>query len=128
MIAAILGDRCIGCGRCVEVCPTDVLDVEASGHPRIARVLDCQTCFVCELHCPTDAIYVDPECETPRPVAVDDVRSAPSLGQYRRHAGWGEHPEDNPNEFWLMERAFAWAFAQHDRERAAADGGVPASR
>jgi NAD-dependent dihydropyrimidine dehydrogenase PreA subunit len=125
VIAVVLDQRCISCGRCVEVCPTDVLEIGADGYPRIARVLDCQTCFICELHCPADALYVDPACEVPRPVAEQDALNAPSLGEYRRHAGWGERPEENPNEFWLMERAFAWVFAEIARERAAAESGSP---
>ena len=28
--------------------------------PAIDRIEDCQTCFLCELYCPTDALYVSP--------------------------------------------------------------------
>ncbi len=90
--------------------------------------MDCQTCFVCELHCPADAIYVDPACETPRSVTVEEALNAPSLGQYRLHAGWGDRPEQNPNEFWLMERAFAWVFAELARERATAQADAVTAR
>jgi NAD-dependent dihydropyrimidine dehydrogenase PreA subunit len=126
VISVVLDERCTGCGRCIEICPTDVFEEGAGGHPRIARVLDCQTCFACELHCPADAIYVDPNCEAPRSVAAEVASIAPSLGQYRLNAGWGEHPEENPNEFWMMERGFEWAFAERARERAATQSVTPA--
>ena len=33
--------------------------------PVIARQEDCQTCFLCEIYCPTDALYVAPNAEGP---------------------------------------------------------------
>jgi NAD-dependent dihydropyrimidine dehydrogenase PreA subunit len=106
MIAVVLDDRCVACGVCVDICPTDVLEGAPGERPRIARIDDCQTCFACELYCPADAIYVDPDCAAPRVVTAADARSAPTLGQYRRHAGWGADAAENPNEFWRMGRMF----------------------
>jgi NAD-dependent dihydropyrimidine dehydrogenase PreA subunit len=106
VIATVLEERCIGCGKCVEVCPTDVLVSTARGVPTIAHVDDCQTCFACELYCPVDALYVDADCDVPRSVTAEEALNSPSLGQYRRHAGWGDNPEENPNEFWRMELMF----------------------
>lgn len=106
MIAVVLDDRCVACGACVDVCPTDVLEAAPGAPPTIARVDDCQTCFACELYCPVDAIYVDPDCETPRHVTAAKARRAPTLGQYRRHAGWGDDAAEHPNEFWRLGRMF----------------------
>lgn len=60
MIEIVSKDRCIGCDRCVEVCPTNVFDPVPGGAPRIARQQDCQTCFMCEVWCPVDALFVAP--------------------------------------------------------------------
>ncbi len=49
--------KCIGCGRCAEVCPHAVFAVE----DRLARVVDrdrCMECGACALNCPTGAIAV----------------------------------------------------------------------
>jgi NAD-dependent dihydropyrimidine dehydrogenase PreA subunit len=106
MIELILSDRCIGCGACVEVCPTNVLDPSASGLPILARVEDCQTCFMCELYCPADAIYVAPDCDRRVAVNPEDVMASGRLGQYRKHSGWDEWAEHFPNHQWLMELVF----------------------
>jgi ferredoxin len=43
---------------------------------------DCQTCFMCELYCPADALYVAPSCEGPVALHVDamsDPQAFPGL-------------------------------------------------
>ena len=60
MIELVSPDRCNRCDACVDACPDDVFDRTPSGVPAIARFDDCQTCFLCELYCPVDAIYVSP--------------------------------------------------------------------
>ncbi|WP_433716293.1 4Fe-4S dicluster domain-containing protein [Nocardia sp. CA-084685] len=87
MIEVVLAHACIGCDKCVDACPTNVFDRTESGIPVIARQSDCQTCFMCEAYCPTDALYVDPE-STPlppgSPIAQDQI------GRYREKIGWGK--------------------------------------
>ncbi|MFW0786859.1 ferredoxin family protein [Gordonia sp. CPCC 206044] len=87
MIELVLADACIGCDKCVVVCPTDVFDTTPSGIPVIARQDDCQTCFMCEAYCPTDALYVGPDA-TPEGLVADDV-PADLIGSYRDRIGWG---------------------------------------
>ncbi|HWU02878.1 MAG TPA: ferredoxin family protein [Novosphingobium sp.] len=59
MIALIDETACTGCGTCATVCPTLVFDHGATGAvPAIARIEACQTCYLCELYCPADAIHV----------------------------------------------------------------------
>jgi NAD-dependent dihydropyrimidine dehydrogenase PreA subunit len=93
MIEIVASERCIGCDRCIEVCPTRVFDRGADGIPVIARQDSCQTCFQCEAYCPTDALFVAP-LTTPAPAgsAYRDgahLESVGLLGGYRRQLGWG---------------------------------------
>jgi len=88
MIAQILADKCNNCAQCVNVCPTFVLD-DGPRVPVIARLDACQTCYMCELHCNQDAIFVAPDQFAPEPSA-DPL---PHLGMIRRDHGW-----DRPGE------------------------------
>ncbi len=48
---------CIGCGRCVEVCPHAVFHI----HHRRAVIVDrdaCMECGACACNCPVDAVSV----------------------------------------------------------------------
>lgn len=86
MIELVSETRCIGCDLCVKVCPTQVFDSTPQGVPVIARHPDCQTCFMCELYCPTDALFVAAEAD----VAIDvDEAQLQALGSYREAVGWG---------------------------------------
>jgi ferredoxin len=49
---------CIGCGRCLQVCPHQVFTME--GEKALVRVKDdCMECGACALNCPVKAISVD---------------------------------------------------------------------
>jgi len=50
--------KCIGCGRCTEVCPHAVFDI-ADKKALIADKDACMECGACALNCPTKAIKVD---------------------------------------------------------------------
>jgi NAD-dependent dihydropyrimidine dehydrogenase PreA subunit len=93
MIEIVAADRCIGCDRCIEVCPTRVFDRGEDGVPVIARHDSCQTCFQCEAYCPVDALFVAP-LTIPAPADsgfrdITYVAAAGLLGGYRRELGWG---------------------------------------
>lgn len=50
---------CTGCGICVETCPLDVIRMdEGKNKAYVAYSKDCQSCFLCEIDCARDAIYV----------------------------------------------------------------------
>ncbi|ABQ24696.1 mercury methylation ferredoxin HgcB [Geotalea uraniireducens] len=49
---------CIGCGRCVEVCPHKVFSL-AEKRSRIVDFDGCMECGACAKNCPTAAIKVD---------------------------------------------------------------------
>lgn len=111
MIELIVTDRCTNCEACVEVCPANVLEPGSAGVPVLARVEDCQTCFMCELYCRADAIYVAPDCDRRVVVSAEEVITSGCLGQYRKHSGWDEWAYDFPNEQWLMDSVFRRAVA-----------------
>lgn len=51
-------EKCIGCGKCVEVCPHRVLKMV----DRKASILEkdlCMECGACAKNCPANAIKVD---------------------------------------------------------------------
>lgn len=85
MIELVSSDRCIKCGICAKICPTNVFGPELI--PSIARQEDCQTCFACEAYCPADAIYVSPY-NYPKQVDEKELVNDNQLGLYRKMLGW----------------------------------------
>lgn len=55
---------CSDCGECYDTCPLDVYDRVGSKY-YIAHREDCMTCFLCEIDCPQDCIYIGPERSRP---------------------------------------------------------------
>ena len=105
MIAHIFEDRCTGCDACIAACPTHVLDVGERGVPVMARVDQCQTCFMCELYCPADAIYVAPEQDGVPVIGVAAARAAGHVGRLRHDYGWDradEEGEGHLRDFWQL--------------------------
>jgi len=102
MIAHIFSDRCTGCNDCVAACPTHVLDPGQDGVPVIARLDQCQTCFMCELYCPTDAIYVAPEQKKHDFVDAAAILASGQLGRLRHDYGWDGEDKDPLAEFWRL--------------------------
>jgi len=70
MIAKIDPTSCNGCGICVEVCPTDVIRMDAGGSMKavIRYYENCMTCYNCEIECPENAIYVEPFRKPIKPI------------------------------------------------------------
>jgi NAD-dependent dihydropyrimidine dehydrogenase PreA subunit len=91
MIELVSEERCITCNKCVQVCPMNVFDAVEDAPPVIARKQDCQTCFMCELYCPTDALYVAPQVDTAASVDELTLVAAGLLGSYRLR-GWAVPP------------------------------------
>jgi len=57
-LSVVEGERCTGCGICVERCPTGSLNIGEKG--RIERKEElCIGCGVCARFCPEDAIYME---------------------------------------------------------------------
>jgi NAD-dependent dihydropyrimidine dehydrogenase PreA subunit len=86
MIELVSESRCILCNTCVQVCPMNVFSAVKGAPPVVARKDDCQTCFMCELYCPADALYVAPQAENQAAVSEAAVVANGLLGSYREVA------------------------------------------
>ncbi len=53
-------DRCVRCGDCTDVCPQQVIAVDARGYPVLAHPEDCGTCGLCADVCVHSAIELTP--------------------------------------------------------------------
>lgn len=50
-------EKCIGCGKCEEICPGDLMEVEEASNVAFCRATrDCWDCMACTKECPTGAI------------------------------------------------------------------------
>ena len=55
---ALNTEKCIGCGRCTEVCPHGVFEIA----DKKALIVDkdaCMECGACALNCPSNALSVN---------------------------------------------------------------------
>jgi thioredoxin reductase/ferredoxin len=82
LIHSINDDRCIGCDACVEVCPTDVLEL-VNNKSRVQRFSDCVQCEQCAHACPTTALVMHYEGSAPpgilAPLLDEHYQAAPGL-------------------------------------------------
>lgn len=53
-------EKCTDCGICYVICPLDVFR-RVGRKVYIAYAEDCMVCYLCEMDCPEDCIYVSPE-------------------------------------------------------------------
>lgn len=66
---------------------------------------------MCELYCPVDALYVDPNADESVPVDEKTLVEAGLLGSYREDVGWGRgrtpaaSKEKSANYYPLMQSA-----------------------
>ena len=51
-------EKCVGCGKCTEVCPHGVFELN-EGKARIVEKNLCMECGACAMNCPTEAIEVN---------------------------------------------------------------------
>lgn len=107
MIELLSESRCIQCNLCVSVCPTNVFEQVANQPPQIARQSDCQTCFICEVYCPVDALYVAPDADVNVAVNEAELTEAGLLGSYRASIGWGagrQKQAQQDQSFYLLKK------------------------
>jgi NAD-dependent dihydropyrimidine dehydrogenase PreA subunit len=55
MYPVVETEKCNGCGNCVEICPSEVYQVEEDKSEAI-RPEDCIECWACVTQCPTESI------------------------------------------------------------------------
>ncbi len=63
-ILSISKEHCINCGTCEKICPMDVLR-PGQETPEIVYRQDCQSCFLCRMYCPKNAIEITAERARP---------------------------------------------------------------
>lgn len=105
MIEVVSETRCTQCNICVAVCPTNVFDIVKDHAPAIARQEDCQTCFMCEVYCPDDALYVHPNADEAVAVDAAALERNDVFGSYRRSVGWSKQARDETGKS-LMHRLY----------------------
>ncbi|MET1026572.1 MAG: 4Fe-4S binding protein [Dongiaceae bacterium] len=88
MIEILSASRCVACDICVKICPANVFDAISDDIPVIARQQDCQTCYLCEIYCPADALFVAPDAEHVTAIGEEELEDAGLLGSYARSLGW----------------------------------------
>jgi thioredoxin reductase/ferredoxin len=84
LVHSINDDRCIGCEACVDVCPTQVLEL-VHHKARVVRFSDCVQCEQCANSCPTTALVMHREGAAPQTLTVpelDDHFQTGVPGQY----------------------------------------------
>jgi len=54
----INGEKCSGCGNCVDVCPFGVLEIK-NGKAIIKHPEKCKKCGACISACPNNAIRIN---------------------------------------------------------------------
>lgn len=108
MIALLVESRCTQCDECVKICPSNVFDAVPNAAPEIARQADCQTCYMCEMYCAADALFVGSDCEHEEVFDEAAVIASGQLGKIRRDSGWGEWEADPryQNQMWYMGEVF----------------------
>ncbi|WP_408589672.1 4Fe-4S binding protein [Novosphingobium sp.] len=89
MIGALIAERCTNCNACVKACPALVFD-PGEQTPVLARFADCQTCYLCELACETDALWINPDAASSWAPPHRHLLESGQLGRIRLDSGWNE--------------------------------------
>ena len=56
MSIRINDEKCVGCKRCIDVCPGSLIALQASGKAFMKYPKDCWGCVSCVKECPVQAI------------------------------------------------------------------------
>lgn len=56
MSIQILQGKCVGCGKCIEACPGNLIKKDEQGKASIRHIRDCWGCTSCLKECHTGAI------------------------------------------------------------------------
>jgi len=105
-VALIDEARCIGCVRCIEVCPVDAI-VGARGFMHTVVAPWCVGCNLCVPPCPVDCIEV---VAAPAPWTAASARAAKQRAAARRRRlapRAGPPPSDRPRRRAVLAAALA---------------------
>ena len=58
MVAIINRDECVGCGTCVDDCPSEAISMDGD-NIAVVDADECLDCGACVDSCPTDAITME---------------------------------------------------------------------
>lgn len=58
MVAVINKDECVGCGVCVDDCPSEAISMDGE-NIAVVNADECIDCGLCVDSCPTDAISME---------------------------------------------------------------------
>lgn len=58
MSIGIHKDKCVGCKKCIKVCPGNLLEMDEDKKARIKYIKDCWGCTSCIKECNYEAIYL----------------------------------------------------------------------
>jgi adenylylsulfate reductase, subunit B len=79
----IAAEKCTGCGKCVDICPGDLLSLGPNGKSFLREQGECWDCMACVKSCPAQAL------ETRLPFSLADY-------------GASLKPQITPNEIrWI---------------------------
>lgn len=56
MVISVNSTKCIGCNRCVEVCPSGIFVKSDAKYPNVENISRCIVCGHCAAICPTDSV------------------------------------------------------------------------
>ncbi len=89
-------DRCIQCGTCVAVCPSDSIGVnEDTGLPELVKM--CTGCSLCWNFCPRGGLRY--EAVWPEGVGTEDVETLVDLAEEKPGQAWRVFAETGPDRF-----------------------------
>jgi MinD superfamily P-loop ATPase len=120
--ASIIAEKCIGCGKCAQMCRFDALKFDGPGNDIVGKTytvdsVSCEGCKVCVEFCPVDAIAFEPAINGK--CFISDTRFGPMV-----HAKLGI-AEENSGKLVTLIRKEAKAIAEQQNKKLLLIDGSP---
>ncbi len=91
--------KCTGCGKCVDICPGDLLYLDCNNKSRIRNQANCWDCMACVKSCPVGAL------ETKLPFSLADYGGHLKPEMTNDEINWiCSYPDGTQEEFILPRR------------------------